>query len=144
VASIESKLRAAAESLCAAQPNLFGFTAATRQSEWNIAAHYAEEVAALFPGYDMDRDVIKHRMRKKRPDIIIHSRGTHARNYLVIEVKRHKKDVAAEKEKIRTTWFRAPLKYRYGAVVVLNGTGPADVTVMRNTAVVVRPAARQR
>jgi hypothetical protein len=82
-------------------------------------------------------------MRNKRPDIIIHSRGTHARNYLVIEIKRNKRDVPAEKDKIRTAWFRPPLRYKYGAVVVLNGDEPADVTVMRNAAPLPRAIPRR-
>ena len=64
--------------------------------------------------------MVKPGFGRKRPDVIIHERGVHKRNLLAVEMKRHRKDVAGEIRKIRTTWFRVPLRYRFGAVVVIN------------------------
>lgn len=130
--TIEQRLELAARSLLKAQPNLFHFTPDTHQSEWNIARHFANELAPLFPDYDCDTDVIKPSLGNQRPDVIIHRRNTHEHNLLVIEVKRARKDVDGEIEKITTSWFGKPLFYQFGAVVVINDAEPPYVVLLQN------------
>jgi hypothetical protein len=50
---IERQLTRAADGLLELQPDLFRFTKTTRQSEWNIARHFANELERLFPDYDV-------------------------------------------------------------------------------------------
>lgn len=47
-------LTVAARRLLESQPRLFEFTGATKQSEWNIARHFTNELARLLPKYDSD------------------------------------------------------------------------------------------
>ena len=123
--SIHKALTEASRTLLASQPDLFLFTSETHQTEWNITHHFANELHKLFDGYHCDLDVGKHNLGDRRPDIVIHKRGGHEANLLVVEVKRSRSDVAGEIEKIRNWWFPPPLRYRYGAVVVINeGTQP--------------------
>jgi hypothetical protein len=131
---MENVLTQAANRLIASQPDLFAFTAATRQSEWNIVGHFANELRKEFPDLQCDTDVIKAGFGNMRPDVIIHRRGTHVHNLLVVEVKRRKADVKDDLAKTTRYWFRPPLLYRYGAVVVINGTEPPHVTVLENPA----------
>lgn len=130
---IKSLLEQAAVDLFKSQPNLFDFTDESAQTEWNIAHHYAHGVHNLLLGYDYDVDIKKPGVKGKRPDIIFHKRSTHESNFLVIEVKRKEKDVPEEIEKIETLWFEAPLRYEYGAVVVISGLGVFQAVVMKNS-----------
>jgi hypothetical protein len=64
------------------------------------------------------------------PDIILHRRGRHNQNFLVIEVKRHVGDVEDDIVKIRDCWFSRPLLYHFGAVVAVpDGAEPGDCFV---------------
>lgn len=132
VAAVKGLLDEAARRMLANQPQLFVFTAATRQSEWNLAHQFAVEISRLFPDYDCDVDPIKPNLGKRRPDIVIHKRGTHDDNLLAIEVKRKQADVAGEINKIRRWWFGDPLRYRFGAVVVITETEPISITILQN------------
>jgi hypothetical protein len=114
------------------QSNLFESTNETHQSEWNIAHHYANEVSLIFKDHDCDVEMIKPNYDTKRPDIIIHKRGTHERNFLVIEVKRDVDGIPTDIDKIKDWWFRTPLKYEYGAVVMLKDFVNAEVYVIKN------------
>ena len=110
----------AVANLRATQPNLHDFTPATLQTEWNIAHHLACEIKELFPDHDCDLDVSKPNLNNMRPDIIIHERGNHDNNLLVIEVKRDAVDIWEDVTKITGFWFDAPLNYQFGAVVAIN------------------------
>lgn len=118
------------------EPDIFQFTSHTHQSEWNLAHHYAKEVQEYFikHGYSCDLDIIKVNFNNMRPDIIIHKRGTHVDNLLVIEVKRdgNRTLLDADKEKIKTQWFHPPLSYQFGAVVNI-GQFAGSVEVFRNS-----------
>jgi len=133
-ADIERIVQEAARLLLEHHPTLFLFTSQTNQTEWNIAHHLAVELAELFDDYDCDVDVSKPNLDLRRPDIIIHQRGIHQRNLLVIEVKRSRDDVDADVEKIRRWWFREELRYQFGAVVVVNEHEPVQVTMLENEA----------
>jgi len=131
---IESLLNKAVENLYRNQPNFSVFTSETGQTEWNIAYHLANEIHVLFPDYDCDLDVTKRNFKKQRPDIIIHARGRHDKNFLVIEIKRDGmvKKIDADIRKIKDDWFREPLCYEFGAMVVLYGETQPDVMVFEN------------
>jgi hypothetical protein len=130
--SIQEAVTEASRALLASQPDLFRFTSETHQTEWNIAHHLANELHRLFHGYDCDLDVSKPNLGDRRPDIVIHRRGGHEENLLVVEVKRSRGDVAGEIEKIRNWWFPPPLRYRYGAVVVVNEGAEPFIEVIPN------------
>jgi hypothetical protein len=131
-AAIHQMLTDAISNLLHSQPNLFQFTSATNQTEWNIAHHLANEVHKLFPDYDCDLDVSKPNLGARRPDIVVHRRGTHEDNLVVVEVKRRRKDIDGDIGKIRRWWFAPPLHYCFGAVVVINEHEEPSIDVMRN------------
>ena len=116
---IETKLKHAILELISKEPDLHCFTSSTGQTEWNICAHLAPEIAKGFPGYSYDLDVTKHDAGNKRPDIVIHKRAIHSFNLLVIEVKNQGKeqDIARDEEKIQKYWFKEPYEYYFGAII---------------------------
>jgi hypothetical protein len=117
------------------QPNLSQFTSETHQSEWNLGHHYANEVRKYFPDYDCDIDIIKPNDSYKRPDIIIHKRGSNDDNFLVIELKKNQgiTEVQSDIDKIKEYWFQYPLKYEYGAVVnIKEALQSGDIKVLHN------------
>jgi hypothetical protein len=116
------------------QPTLSRFTSQTHQTEWNLTHHFAAVLAHFFDEYDCDVDVSKPDQGSRRPDIVIHERGTHEKNLLVVEVKRDLGDINGARAKIGDWWFREPLRYRFGAVVVLNARDASDhVEVLERT-----------
>lgn len=131
-AAIETMLSEAVSNLLRSQPNLFQFTSATNQTEWNLAHHLAIEVHKLFREFDCDVDVSKPNLGDRRPDIVVHKRGTHDDNLLVIEVKRRREDVDDDIHKIRRWWFGPPLHYYFGAVVVINDYEDPVIRVIEN------------
>jgi hypothetical protein len=124
----------AAKTLFENQPNIFDFTSETAQTEWNLAHHLAVELHRLFPNFDCDLDVTKRNLGNRRPDIILHKRGTHKSNFLVIEVKRdgHAADLKADTEKVADYWFPKPLKYQFGAVIDLRSDKTYGVQLFQN------------
>jgi len=116
------------------QPNGFEFTARTGQTEWNLAHHLAIELTTLIPSLDCDLDVLKMDYGNMRPDIVFHKRGTHESNYLVIEMKRDGStaNFANDIAKIENYWFKAPLRYRFGAAVNLRAGGTHQIQVFQN------------
>jgi hypothetical protein len=127
---VEKLIRDAITSLFAHQPDFWGFTSATNQTEWNIAHHLANELHAMLRHYHCDLDVSKPNFDARRPDIILHRRGQHTHNFVVIEVKRNPHDVAEDITKIHDWWFRPPLEYAFGAVVAIpDGASVAECFV---------------
>src|SRR5437667_6883966 len=118
---LKASMEESATRLFARQPNIFGFTSATGQTEWNLAHHLAIELHGLFPDYDCDIDVMKRNFKNRRPDIILHSRGTHENNFLVVEVKWDGRpgELRHDLAKVATYWLQPPLRYRFGAVIDL-------------------------
>jgi hypothetical protein len=87
---IKRILRAAVADLYRKEPDIDRFSPETAQTEWNLAAHLAPEIAKYFEGYSYDLDVMKVYHDNRRPDIIIHRRGSDTKyNLLVVEVKRN-------------------------------------------------------
>jgi len=125
-------IKRAARNLGQNQPNLYDFTSVTNQTEWNLAHHLANELREFFPRHDCDLDVSKANVHYHRPDIIIHHRGEHLRNFLVVEVKRDTSGVLDDINKIMGFWFEPPLSYDFGAVVVLDKDLIPVVEVFRN------------
>ena len=127
---IEKLIEEAIANLFTHQPDFWDFTSATNQTEWNIAHHLANELHAMQRHYHCDLDISKPNMDARRPDIILHRRGRHNQNFLVLEVKRHVGDVEDDILKIREWWFSPPLRYYFGAVIAIpDGAEPDDCSV---------------
>ncbi len=138
---VEGLLRLAVDDLYQNEPDFDRFSSETAQTEWNLAAHLAPEIAKYFEGYSYDIDVMKVNLNNKRPDIIIHSRGSNTRfNLLVVEVKREGSEQAilSDAEKIQDYWFSERLRYQFGATINLRDGSPPDVKVF-TTASLARP-----
>lgn len=134
VKQIETILNQAVKELFVSQPDIFDYTSATGQTEWNLAHHLAVEVIKHFPGYRSDLDVTKHDFNNRRPDIIVHKRGNHTDNLLVIEVKFNGSDTKLNNDvaKIKNSWFEHPLRYHFGAVVDLRSDFSSEVRAFEN------------
>lgn len=134
--NVKSGLEQAITQLFERQPNIFEFTSETGQTEWNLAHHLAVEVHECFPPFDCDLDVVKRNYGNRRPDIILHKRGTHEANFLVIEVKLDggPQDTDDDIKKIQEHWFTKPLCYEFGAVINLLTDSRHEVLVFQNKA----------
>jgi len=130
---MEKQLHLAIEALFRNQPDIFGFTDQTHQTEWNLAHHLANEIQSLFPDLQCDVELIKPNYENRRPDIIVHRRGSQDHNLLVVEVKLDGTDDALQHdaEKIAQYWFQPPLRYEYGAIVDLRRDGRYSVRILR-------------
>jgi hypothetical protein len=116
-------------------PTIDDFSPETGQTEWNLTAHLAPEIAKYFPGYCYDIDILKVNLENKRPDIIIHKRSNDIHyNLLVLEVKRDRaeSEVYEDKCKIQKYWFGGRLKYRFGATVNLKSGRETIIEVFAN------------
>ena len=131
---VEAILAQAVGDLQADRPNLFAFTDATKQSEWNLARHLSVKIHKYLAGLDCDVDVIKPDYGDQRPDIIFHRTETHRSNVLVIEMKKDgtARDVADDLEKIKTSWFKPPLRYRFGAAINIRSDRRKQIVVLEN------------
>ena len=100
-----------------------------------MAHHLANEVQKHFAELDCDLDVIKVNLDRRRPDIILHKRGSHDSNFLVIEVKRDGSSAAIRDDidKIMHYWFNNPLCYKFGAVINLKSNKTGQVQVFNNS-----------
>lgn len=133
---VENTLKQAAKNLSNKQPNLYLFTDATTNTEWNLCHHLSVEIHELFPELDYDLDVIKPGFGRKRPDIIFHLReekGFEA-NILVVEAKLNGSTRALQNEvnKILDNWFQPPLSYQFGAVINFVTNQLPEIIFMRN------------
>jgi hypothetical protein len=132
--TVEEALHSAVADLYRKERDIDQFSSETKQTEWNLAAHLAPEIVNYFKGYSYDIDVTKVNKRMRRPDIIIHKRGSENKyNLLVVEVKREGSttDIERDAEKIRKHWFSEPLRYRFGATINLRAGNP-DIRVFYN------------
>ncbi len=136
IQDIQNALETAYNAMFVSQPNLFKFTPETGLTEWNLAHHYANEVHRLYDKYNCDLDVTKHTEHNKRPDIILHERGTHENNFLVIDVKynRHPREIEEDVVKIHNHWFQPPLFYTYGATLHIQDNQAPEIQVFMNPA----------
>lgn len=133
--TVETALHAAVDDLYRNEPDIDDFSSETVQTEWNLAAHLAPEISKYFKGYSYDIDVAKVNYRYKRPDIIIHRRGSETEyNLLVVEVKRDgsARRVCKDIQKIQDYWLGDRLRYRFGATINLRAVQPADIKVLAN------------
>lgn len=129
--TIQQIIIKAVETLFINQPNIFEFTSETRQTEWNLAHHLANEIYKAFPKLSCDLDVAKINYENKRPDIIFHVRGTQKNNFLIIEMKRDgsSADMKDDVEKIESYWLKEPLRYQFGAAININSDKTYSVEV---------------
>lgn len=132
--SIKGLLKAAVADLYEHEHDIDHFSSETRQTEWNLAAHLAPEIVKYFDGYNYDIDVMKVNYGNRRPDIIIHRRGTSKYDLLVVEVKREgsSADTRRDAQKIQEYWFDVRLRYRFGATINLEAGKLPDIDVFRN------------
>lgn len=134
VSQVKGLVEEGARRLFERQRNIFAYTSATGQTEWNLGHHLAFELQALLPDFDCDLDIMKRNYGNRRPDIIFHRRGTHDRNYLVVEVKLDgdEAEFEHELERIAEYWFSPPLRYQFGAVVNLKSDRTCEVRTIGN------------
>ena len=131
-------LCSAARSMWKKDPTLGNYTSETYQHELNLAFHFAAELRQCLPWMHCDFDVAKRGGNRERPDIIFHRRGSHALNFLVIEVKRERSRsaVPADLSQIRDRWFGGRLAYRFGAAMILADDKPEfEAQVLSRTGV---------
>lgn len=131
---LKTQLQCTVSDLFSHQADIFDFTSETVQTEWNLAHHFAIELTKRFPDLDCDLDIIKPNYERRRPDIILHRRGSHSSNLLVVEIKRDgdRREIEADIEKIQHFWFREPLSYEFGAVIDLRSDKSSDIIVFQN------------
>jgi hypothetical protein len=110
------------------------FTAATRQSEWNLTQHLATAIEGYLPELRKDVDLIKPAAGLRRPDIVFHVAKTHRANFLAIELKKDgsARAVLADVAKIRRYWFAAPYRYSFGAAINLRSDNTFEIRVLAN------------
>ena len=128
---IKEKLENAIKNLFQNQQDIFDYTPETGITEWNLAHHLAFEIQKEFPEYQHDIELTKHSIRNRRPDIILHKRGTHNNNFLVIEIKRHRNTID-DREKIISSWFINPYNYTFGATILIKNKNNYLVDVFKN------------
>jgi hypothetical protein len=97
--------------------------------EYDIDCDYNKigEIGEVKTG-NKDTPDIKESPRKKpkgkRPDIIVHTRGIHENNLLVIEIKKmsaRKRDKDKDREKLKNfTRHDGQVKYRYGLLLLIS------------------------
>ena len=132
--TVKAILEQAIGDLFANQSTISKFTPETGETEWNLVHHLAPEIHKFFPWYDCDLDVTKGSSGNRRPDIILHKRGTHGFNFLVIEAKYEKSQAELQNEidKIKEHWFAPRLHYQFGAVINLRRDKIPEVEVIKN------------
>jgi hypothetical protein len=130
---LQQVLLSAAKEMWNADPTLGEYTRETAEHELNLAFHYASTLKRWLPWFDTDFDVTKSNFNNARPDIILHIRGGHGANFLVVEIKRQSnpEGIGEDLEKIRTKWFGGRLNYRFGAGLILDeARRTAEVTIL--------------
>lgn len=90
-----------------------------RTNEMNICSHLRSLLAQQFSLHDVDVELRKE--TGQRPDICIHSRGNNLANLVAFEVKIKPSfnEVITDLDKIRTTYFNEPYKYKYGVFIAI-------------------------
>ncbi|QGQ44756.1 hypothetical protein [Metabacillus sediminilitoris] len=114
------------------QPDIFVNTRYTNFTEWNLSYHLSNEIAKYIFWLNVDLDVTKRNYNNRRPDIIFHKRRTNSLNYLVVELKKSKKDNQSDICKLKEDWMREPLNYRYGAYINIWGKDNFKAIVLIN------------
>ena len=128
---IKEKLENAIKNLFINQEDIFEFTSESGVTEWNLAHHLAFEIQKEFPQFQQDIELTKSSFEYKRPDIVLHKRGNHNNNFLVIEVK-YQKNTQNDINKIKNYWFEHPLRYKFGASIRIDNPNEYIVKIIRN------------
>lgn len=128
---IKEKLENAIKNLFINQEDIFEFTSESGATEWNLAHHLAFEIQKEFPQFQHDIELTKSSFEYKRPDIVLHKRGNHNNNFLVIEVK-YQKNTQNDINKIKNYWFEHPLRYKFGASIRIDNPNEYIVKIIRN------------
>ena len=135
---IKEKLENAIKNLFINQEDIFEFTSESGATEWNLAHHLAFEIQKEFPQFQHDIELTKSSFEYKRPDIVIHKRGNHNNNFLVIEVK-YQKNTQNDINKIKNYWFEHPLRYKFGASIRIDNPTKYIVKIIRNEDIAYKP-----
>jgi len=90
-----------------------------RTTEWNICHHLACNLQEQF--LELDVDVELEKDDKKRPDIVVHKRGSHKINLIIFQVKKNPsfRDILDDMNKINGTFFREPYLYNFGIFICI-------------------------
>ncbi len=128
---IKEKLENAIKNLFLNQEDIFEFTSESGATEWNLAHHLAFEIQKEFPQLQHDIELTKSSFEFNRPDIILHKRGNHNNNFLVIEIK-YQKNTQNDINKIKNNWFEHPLRYKFGASIRIDNCTDYRICVLRN------------
>lgn len=131
---LKETLKIALQNLKINQPNLSAFTSESVCTEWNLAHHLANEISTIFKDLDCDIELTKSNFSNRRPDIILHKRGTNESNFLIIEMKKNgkSKNINEDLEKIKSNWFRFPLSYHFGVIINYLENSESTVDVLEN------------
>ena len=128
---IKEKLENAIKNLFMNQDDIFEFTSESGVTEWNLAHHLAFEIQKEFPQFQHDIELTKSSSSHQRPDIILHKRGNHENNFLVIEIK-YNKNTQNDINKIKRYWFEHPLKYKFGASIRIENPNNYVAKIIKN------------
>ena len=81
----------------------------------------------------LDKYYVHNSYKKKRPDIILHTRETNKNNLLIVEIKRDGDSIKMEDDivKIRSYWFKYPLRYRFGAAININSDKTYEIEILK-------------
>jgi hypothetical protein len=118
---IEQRIREAVDRLRIDEEIRGKFAKHTNQTEWNFGHHLAVILSGLFPLHVCEIEVSKVSLARGRPDIIIHRRGRHDFNCVVIEMKRNgnEQDTNEDRKQIQDHWFKGPYFYKFGVILNL-------------------------
>jgi hypothetical protein len=111
------------------QPDIFSFTHQTGETEWNLGHHLANEIHKYIFWLNCDLDLTKANYSNRRPDIVFHKRGTHALNFLVVELKQHSASSGEDIRRIKEDWMGSNLHYRFGASINISNMTEYKVIV---------------
>ncbi len=108
------------------QPDILYKNELTTMTEWNFCHHFSRYLSQYFPWFDCDCDLSKHLQDEthKRPDIILHHRGTYCEknvsfNFLVVEAKLGFGKSSNDIKRIRHDWFEDSYNYKFGAILII-------------------------
>ena len=135
---VKAAVRNALQKLIKHDSYLLDVDCAEQTISHRLAIYLAEE----FPRYDVDCEYNRDGTNVKRlslaqqcvqvadggiyltgvvPDIVVHMRGTHDDNLLVIEMKKAEENI--EHDRLKLNAFKAQLNYQYAAHIVVGSLG---------------------
>ena len=124
--------------------------------ERTICARLAEHLRSVFPGYDVDVEYNRHGMDPKQikvnpeegkeyvyPDVIVHHRGKHGSNLLVMELKKSTNREPRDRDRAKLEGCMKEFDYRFAVLVDLQ-VGPTTARRRESLVRVHPPPAAER